>query len=102
MVSVRPDLAGIRQALAALQEFPARVDLSDVDGHVLVEADLPTPPTDSRVELGDIDDPSVLMRYYFGQGGRDVTLVLGHQAYTARLETEWEGSNRHWWLTLRK
>jgi len=72
--------------------------LRDADDQSLAIIELAWPLTADEVMLGEIDDQSWLMAYYFGHGGRDVTLTLADAVVSARLETRWEGNHRVWWL----
>lgn len=70
----------------------------DADDQPLAVIELAWPPSDTVVGLGEVDDQYWLMTYYFGRGGRDVTLTLTDDVVQARLETCWEGNLRLWWL----
>ena len=55
---------------------------------------------DGRLLLGHVDDPSALLRYYFGRGSRQVILSGLTGVVEGRLDTSWAGNGRHWWLEL--
>lgn len=81
--------------------WPAEALLTDPNGQPLTWADLPGPPEDGWLALGEIDEPAVLLVYYFGQGGREVMLELQDRTVRTLLDTRWEGDRRVWWLHLR-
>lgn len=78
--------------------WPLVADLRDSDGSYLTAVEVTSPPKDGVWPLGRVDEPSVLLRYMFGQGQRTVMLDLGMQHVIGCLATHWDGGHRTWWL----
>lgn len=105
MVTARPERPTIPLTptviLGRPQETTVRTQpavVRDADDEPLAFVELAWPPAGDSVMLGEVDDQYWLMTYYFGRGGRDVTLTLDDHAVSVRLETRWEGNHRIWWL----
>jgi len=76
------------------------VRLLDADGTPLTIATTRAEGDDGSVPLEEVEDPSVLMHYYFGRGQRLVVMELSRQApvlmIEGTLETWWIGGERVW------
>jgi len=72
----------------------------DADGTPLTIAMTCANEDDGAVALADIDDPAVLMHYYFGRGERLVVMELPNLSpvmmIEGTLETWWVGGERVW------
>ena len=88
------------QRVAPTITWPRTVALLDSDGAFLTDVDVPGPACGGRLLLGDVNEPSALLDYYFGHGGRQVMLSLDDAPIAGWLETCWGGSGRSWWLDL--
>jgi hypothetical protein len=75
------------------------VTILDPGGEPLARArvDLRAGP---RLTLSDLDDPSGLLAYVFGRGGRWVSVIAGGCQLPASLDTRWEGDGRAWLLQV--
>lgn len=80
--------------------WPDVAVILDADGKPLSEVDMLGPPDDGRLRFADVAEPSALLDYYFGQGGRQTTLRISSGTVEGWLETRWEGSHRRWWIEL--
>jgi len=54
------------------------------------------------VAFTSVDDSGALLRYYFGWGGRRVTVAFGSARLTGWLRTRWDGTTRTWFLEVRE
>ena len=70
------------------------------DGASLSEVVLLGSPHDGRLLFGEVNEPAALLDYYFGIGGRRITIHVDGCVVRGWLETRWEGSHRTWWLEL--
>ena len=70
------------------------VRLLDADGTPLTIATARTEDEDGAVPLEEVQDPAVLMHYYFGQGQRLVVMELPEQIPTLMIE----GTLETWWI----
>ena len=52
--------------------------------------------------LTDIDDPSALLRYFFGRGRSRVSLLVAGEGRSARLSTHWQGGHRIWFARVER
>ena len=102
MVTISPERSTLFPAQPPAAEQLQVVDVRDADGRFLVSVELTEPLEGDQLLLGEVDDGSRLMSYYFVQGGRDVMLNLANRPIHARLETCWQKSRRNWWLDLRQ
>lgn len=80
--------------------WPQTVTVRDVDGAYLSDALVSAVQQGGRLVLDDVVEPSALLDYYFGQGGRQIMLSLDGAPAEGWLETRWEGCRRSWWLEL--
>lgn len=76
------------------------VRVLDSDGTPLTTAMARAVEDDGAVALGDIEDPGVLIDYYFGRGERLVVMEIpaAHVSATVEgtLETWWIAGERRW------
>jgi hypothetical protein len=70
------------------------VQVRDADGIPLTVATAQAEGDDGAVVLADVDDPGVLMDYYFGRGQRLVVMELPNLTPPLMIE----GSLATWWL----
>ena len=77
---------------------PFEATLHDVDGISLTGVDVLGPARGGRLSFDDVNEPSALLDYYFGRGGRQIMLRLNDGTIEGWLETHWEGTHRSWWL----
>jgi len=80
--------------------WPRAATILDTDGVLLSEVDVLGPPLDGRISFGDVHEPSALLDYFFGYGGRRPMLHIDGDIVEGRLHTNYEGSQRSWWLEL--
>jgi hypothetical protein len=74
--------------------------LLDADGATLAHVGAVIPSGGGLVELPEVAEPDRLLRFYFGNGGRQLLLALEDAVVEGRLATRWETTGRHWWLEL--
>jgi hypothetical protein len=76
------------------------VRLLDADGTPLTIAKARAEDDDGSVPLEEVQDPAVLMQYFFGRGQRLVVMELPEQTpvlmIEGTLETWWIGGERVW------
>ena len=76
------------------------VRVLDADGTPLTTARTQDEEDDGSIVLNEVEDPSILLDYYFGRGERVVIMELPHQTPIAMiegaLETWWVGGERVW------
>jgi hypothetical protein len=76
------------------------VRVLDSDGTPLTTARTRAADDDGAVVLAEIEDPGVLINYYFGRGERVVLMELRHawpvQTVEGTLETWWIANERRW------
>jgi hypothetical protein len=80
--------------------WPPRIDVLDVDGGTLGEADVLGFTLDGYLMLGEVAAPERMIAYYFGKAGRRLMLDLGDRVVSGSLETCWNGDSRNWWVEL--
>lgn len=100
MVTISPERPTIVLVQAPTAAPLPVMGVRDADGRLLVSVEMAEPLEGNEVQLGEVDDQSLLMAYYFGRGGREVLLTLASSAIHARLDTRWAGDHRAWWLDL--
>ena len=100
MVIVSPAPPTLPSIPAAPSVRTREATIRDADGEALAVIELDELPLRNELFIGEVEDQSWLMTYYFGRGGRDVLLALNDWATHARLETCWAGDHRDWWLEL--
>lgn len=76
------------------------VRVLDADGTPLTTATTRDEEDDGAIVLNEVEDPGVLLDYYFGRGERLVIMELPEQTPVAMiegtLETWWFGGERVW------
>jgi hypothetical protein len=76
------------------------VRVLDSDGTPLTTARTRTVEEDGAVVLAEVDDPGILLNYYFGRGERLIVMELPDawpiQTVEGTLETWWIGGERRW------
>jgi hypothetical protein len=102
MLTISPERSTVSPVQPPTTEQLQVADIRDADGRLLVSVELTEPLEGDQLLLGEVDDGSLLMAYYFGRGGRDVMLNLANRPIHARLETCWQRNRRNWWLDLRQ
>ena len=73
-----------------------RVRVLDADGTPLTAAVSGVQTETEAVTLAEIEQPSVLMTFYFGRGERQVVLEYRERTVAGTLETWWVGGGRIW------
>jgi hypothetical protein len=68
----------------------------DTDGTLLTTAVTRAVGEDGAVTLAEVEDPGVLLDYYFGKGERLIVLELPEVTVEGTLETWWLGGERTW------
>lgn len=83
---------------SALEYLVVRV--LDADGTPLTTATTHDEEVDGAIVLSEVEDPGILLDYYFGRGERLVIIELPEQPPSAMiegaLETWWVGGERVW------
>jgi hypothetical protein len=76
------------------------VRVLDSDGTPLTTARTRAVAEDGAVVLDDVDDPGILLNFYFGRGERLIVMELPDvwpiQTVEGTLETWWIGGERRW------
>jgi len=77
------------------------VRILDADGTPLTTATTQV-ADDGTLTLDDVDDPGVLMDYYFGRGERLVVVEMAGSMLEGLLDTRWQSVDRAWWVGVSK
>ena len=76
------------------------IRIQDADGTPLTTALVGVVGGDDEISLDEIDDPSVLMDYYFGRGERWIVVEIDGITQEATLDTRWLSGERVWWAQI--
>lgn len=76
------------------------VRILDADGIPLTTAIVGVLSEAGEMALAEVDDPGVLMDYFFGRGERLVVVEVDETTQEGTLDTRWLTAARVWWVLL--